>query len=384
MKKIMMIAFCALTFMAAMAAGQPASQTPATEAYSDTTVMTDAQWDHALAIVAITAVNQTDSDPNLTMQTASGKYGDNPLWGEITDKLGQLANAPKTLKALEPVAMDVFKLAKVQDNTINEKDCWTAAKDAIIKSNTAVQQPANQPSQVLPQNVQTEEQEHPHGLDMNNLINIVINVLMLALAVFAVITAMRAKNQVDDLKDKFKGDIDALRNETKKREDELKRSLGQLNNYLNNQQHAESDDESIRNNTQYGSAQYPIQRPQRPQQQPPQSPYNQAQPPHKLFLSKADRNGQFIKATDKYDLGNSIFELSTSDGKNGTFRVIDSQSVHEMALMMPTDYLTRVCSGDNIQLSQGKHCIVTDTPGTARYESGHWVMVTKAAIHYEA
>ena len=89
-----------------------------------------------------------------------------------------------------------------------------------------------------------------------------------------------------------------------------------------------------------------------------------------------------MSASNTFERGNSIFQLSTSDGKNGTFIVIDNDEVHRLALMMPTENLTRACTGNNIQVSNGKNRIVTDTAGRASLENGRWRIVTMAAIHY--
>ena len=82
--------------------------------------------------------------------------------------------------------------------------------------------------------------------------------------------------------------------------------------------------------------------------------------------------------------GNSIFQLSTTDGTTGSFIVIDDDEVNRLALMMPTENLTRACTGNNIQVSGGMRRIVTDTAGRAVLDNGRWRIVTPAKIHYEA
>ena len=81
--------------------------------------------------------------------------------------------------------------------------------------------------------------------------------------------------------------------------------------------------------------------------------------------------------------GNSIFRLSTADGVNATFEVICDAGVHQLALMMPTENLTRACTGENIQISAGKTRIGCDAPGTAKKEGNRWRIVKPAVIHYE-
>ena len=87
--------------------------------------------------------------------------------------------------------------------------------------------------------------------------------------------------------------------------------------------------------------------------------------------------------SEQFELGNSLFELTTADGVHGTYQVIDNRDVHRFALMMPTENLTRACIGNNIQLSSGFSRIVTDRDGEAVREQGQWQVTKQAAIHYE-
>jgi len=101
-----------------------------------------------------------------------------------------------------------------------------------------------------------------------------------------------------------------------------------------------------------------------------------------LFLSKPDENDDFTRVSDTFEPGNSIYVLTTFDGKRGTFEVIDKPEVHRFALMMPAENLIRACSGNAIQIPSGTH-IVTDRAGEAEFIDGKWHIVVKAIIHYE-
>ena len=103
----------------------------------------------------------------------------------------------------------------------------------------------------------------------------------------------------------------------------------------------------------------------------------------KIFLSRPDDRGVFMAASSHIEPGNSIFVLTTTDGATGTFAVINDAGVHQLALMMPTENLTRACTGHNIQISAGKTRIVTDAPGRAVKDGRQWKIVEQAAIHYE-
>lgn len=101
-----------------------------------------------------------------------------------------------------------------------------------------------------------------------------------------------------------------------------------------------------------------------------------------LYLAKPDAKDCFTRATEHFELGNSLFMLTTADGTRGTFVVIDNADAQRFALMMPTENLTRACTGTGIQVSTGKTAIVTDAPGEATYDNGVWRITRKAVIHY--
>ena len=60
-----------------------------------------------------------------------------------------------------------------------------------------------------------------------------------------------------------------------------------------------------------------------------------------LFTSKPDDNDDFTRVSDSFEPGNSIYVLTTFDGKHGQFEVIAKPEVHSFALMMPAESLMR-------------------------------------------
>jgi hypothetical protein len=86
--------------------------------------------------------------------------------------------------------------------------------------------------------------------------------------------------------------------------------------------------------------------------------------------------------SNEFEPGNSIYVLTTFDGKHGTFEVIDKPEVHRFALMMPAENLIRACSGNAIQIPNGSR-IITDRAGEAEFIDGKWHIIVKAIIHYE-
>jgi len=100
-----------------------------------------------------------------------------------------------------------------------------------------------------------------------------------------------------------------------------------------------------------------------------------------LFLGKPDEDDNFTRVSEEFELGNTIYGLTTTDGVHGTFEVIDRPEVHEFALMMPSENLMRACEGENLQVPDGTR-IINDQPGEAEFVDGKWHVTTKALIHY--
>lgn len=104
--------------------------------------------------------------------------------------------------------------------------------------------------------------------------------------------------------------------------------------------------------------------------------------PRIIYLAQANADGVFTRADARYNMGNSIFKLVTTDGVSGSFSVIEDPTVFELALMMPTDFLVNACAGRNLQLSEGARSIVNEASGTAIFEDGRWRVSRKAQIRY--
>lgn len=104
--------------------------------------------------------------------------------------------------------------------------------------------------------------------------------------------------------------------------------------------------------------------------------------PRIIYLAQANADGVFTRADARYNMGNSIFKLVTTDGVSGSFSVIEDPTVFELALMMPSDFLVNACTGRNLQLSEGARAIVNEASGTAIFENGRWRVSRKAQIRY--
>ena len=189
-------------------------------------------------------------------------------------------------------------------------------------------------------------------------------------AALGIALALAALYQIKKLKEEKNHEIAALKTALKQRNEEVSQHLKSLSAQL-----AQVEE---RLNQRVTTQSVPTQ--PKPKAAPPQKP---KAVPSEFFVSRADEGGFFSSVSSRMEPGNSIFRLSTADGVNATFEVICDAGVHQLALMMPTENLTRACTGENIQISAGKTRIVCDAPGTAKKEGNRWRIVKPAVIHYE-
>ena len=188
-------------------------------------------------------------------------------------------------------------------------------------------------------------------------------------AALGIALALAALYQIKKLKEEKNHEIAALKTALKQRNEEVGQHLKSLSAQLAQVEERLSQREAT-----------PSVPQQKPKAAPPQKPKAM---PTDFFVSRADEGGFFSSVSSRMEPGNSIFRLSTADGVNATFEVICDAGVHQLALMMPTENLTRACTGENIQISAGKTRIVCDAPGTAKKEGNRWRIVKPAVIHYE-
>lgn len=186
-------------------------------------------------------------------------------------------------------------------------------------------------------------------------------------AALGIALALAALYQIKKLKEEKNHEIAALKTALKQRNEEVGQHLKALSAQL-----AQVEERLSQRVTTQSVPTPKAAAPQKPKAMPTE-----------FFVSRADEGGFFSSVSSRMEPGNSIFRLSTADGVNATFEVICDAGVHQLALMMPTENLTRACTGENIQISAGKTRIVCDAPGTAKKEGNRWRIVKPAVIHYE-
>lgn len=102
-----------------------------------------------------------------------------------------------------------------------------------------------------------------------------------------------------------------------------------------------------------------------------------------IYLGRANSKGIFVRADRTLNPGYSIYKLETTDGYSGTFKIAASPEAWEVALQNPKEYLSYGCLGHNLEDTEGKTRIITETAGTAIFEGGCWRVIRKAKIRYD-
>ncbi len=243
------------------------------------------------------------------------------------------------------------------------------AEASVVDINSAENKTINamqEPQQAAPA---PRQQQQPAD---NNRVQLIINVLLLVVGATGLIVACVAKKDAANARTMARDENKALSTAFQQRSEALESALRVMEQRL-------AQAEQGGTASQHSAPAVPRATVPRPASQPSRSTA-----PKVVYLTRPDESGRFMGASTRFERGNSIFQLSTVDGSTGNFIVIDDDEVNRLALMMPTENLTRACTGNNIQVSGGMHRIVTDTAGRAVLDNGRWRIVTPAKIHYEA
>jgi len=341
-------------------------------AQGDTTALVQEQWRHALAVIAqYEALNagygqktetfEAQSPQGYTLDDLDATYRSQPKWQAVYTRLKALENEDGTMGRVKEIAGDLSPMV-AQD--MSKYLAQHPAKAPIAEADTAAPMPDSIPVVDVPAEpapVQTGAGGKWHTL---------FDILLALLALGALAMAWLTRRELNNLRRTVSSDLEAtnqnmqqLANDVSDHVKILMRRVGDI-----------EANQRVRQSR-------VVER----QEPAPQHREAQNQPvTHTYYLSKPDENDCFQRASDEFELGNSLFVLTTTDGVHGTYQVIDNRDVHRFALMMPTENLTRACSGNAIQMSAGMTRIITDRPGEAQLDNGMWRVIVKAIIHYEA
>lgn len=423
MKKILLIAVC---FMASIS-------TMSINAQDNSKNLSQGQWNHGLAIGAqwiATDLGFAQSpaqvvartNENYTLDDLRVLYGSKDKWVAFYDKLKKHENETGDVdKLVATVAQEYTKGAVIKNKVKSDVEKYNAthtgnevgavpagepapAADAATEGSAEVVNTAD--STATAQEGEAAAASSDEGGHGGHGWLYLLSILGLALGAIGTFLAMQARKETQAAMHDAGGDINNLQKQIDKLRAKLK-GEPQEEEEEHGKHHKRGEkpvaqakkiefDEKPANPAPAPAVAAPAAAPvvapkpaekkeePKPQEQPKkEEPKPAFGEPRILFMAKPDEEDNFSRTSSQYEPGNSIFELTTMDGKSGSFTVINKSDAHKLALLMPGDTLTRACSGNNIQSTAGKSRIVTDRAGRAQLENGKWHIVVKAIVHYE-
>ncbi len=342
----------------------------------ETTPLTAQQWKRGIAIVGQHAAldgryghPESEFPENYSLDDLNTVYK-SQKWKAVYSALKEKENEGGNIEKLKEIAKEYTQpygvVRKLNDYIAANPQ--PAAKPAATEENLATVPvdadgetvEANDADSIAVINASAGGEESGES----NTMLIIINIILLLVSAAALYLAWIAKKENAELKKELDYKVDKLTSQFEKFSKNITTDLNRVTYMVNKRRPTEADAAVV--------------------EEVSADSEKLLKEPKRLFLTKPDANDYFIRSTEVVEIGNSIYELYTKDGVTGTFKVIDNPEVHQFALLMPTENLVRACTGNGIQISNGKTRIVTDREGTARFENGRWHVAVKAVIHYEA
>ena len=101
-----------------------------------------------------------------------------------------------------------------------------------------------------------------------------------------------------------------------------------------------------------------------------------------LFLAAPTPDGVFLQASETEQIGKSIYQLTTTDGQNGTFILLDTPDAIATAMISVSQFVKPACKVSGNTALQPRH-IITEEEGAASREGTGWKITRKAIVHFE-
>lgn len=100
------------------------------------------------------------------------------------------------------------------------------------------------------------------------------------------------------------------------------------------------------------------------------------------FLQAPTPDGVFIHTSDHEQIGKSIYQLTTRDGVNGSFILMDSPDAIATAMISVSQFVKPVCKVIGNTHLIPRH-IVTEEEGMAQKDVDGWRVTQKAVVRFE-
>ena len=101
-----------------------------------------------------------------------------------------------------------------------------------------------------------------------------------------------------------------------------------------------------------------------------------------LYLEAPTPDGTFSQASAMEQIGKSIYQLTTTDGQNGTFILLDTPDAIATAMISVSQFVKPACKISGNTAIQPRH-IITEEEGTASREGTGWKITRKAVVRFE-
>lgn len=101
-----------------------------------------------------------------------------------------------------------------------------------------------------------------------------------------------------------------------------------------------------------------------------------------FYLAPPASDGTFLNFSPTVQIGKSVYELTTADGVNGTFSMIDSDDALATAMISVSQFVKSVCRIEGNTRVYPTH-ISTIEKGVAVMENGKWKVSKKAIVRFE-
>ena len=101
-----------------------------------------------------------------------------------------------------------------------------------------------------------------------------------------------------------------------------------------------------------------------------------------LYLAAPTPDGTFSQASAMEQIGKSIYQLTTTDGQNGTFILLDTPDAIATAMISVSQFVKPACKISGNTAIQPRH-IITEEEGAASREGAGWKITRKAVVRFE-
>ncbi len=104
--------------------------------------------------------------------------------------------------------------------------------------------------------------------------------------------------------------------------------------------------------------------------------------PRQYYLSAPTPEGIFTEFYEEERVGSSVYLLTTDDGINGTFRMLNTPDALATLAISISQFVKPVCKIIGAVTIQPRH-VAVHMPGSAVFEDGVWRTTVKAQVQFE-